>query len=60
MHRRIRNYAYKVIANFSAAVQWLMYLLHVFFHLLKLVDQKWGGQSIKYTEEGKGHSSAEH
>lgn len=35
-----------------------MHLSWACFHLLKLVDQKWGGQSIKYTEEGKGHSSA--
>lgn len=55
-----RSYTYKVIVNFSAVIQWLMYLLHVFFHLRKLVDQSWGGQSIKYTEEDKGHSSAEH
>lgn len=30
------------------------------FHLLKPVHPKWGGQSIKYTEEGKGHGSAEY
>jgi len=40
-----RSYTYKVIVNFSAVIQWLMYLLHVFFHLRKLVDQSWGGVS---------------